>query len=62
MSNVPTMAYDTCMACIIKVHAVLLQLAPVGMPSLQTLTEREADNFGIFLRASLQSTQGWWVS
>lgn len=49
-------------SCIYKLHAVLLQLVPLGMPLLHTLTEREADNFGIFLREVLQSIQGWWVS
>ena len=29
---------------------------------LHTMTEQEADNFGIFLREMLQMVMGWWVS
>lgn len=41
---------------------LFLQMVPLVMPLLQTLTEQEADNFGIFLREILQSVMGWWVS
>ena len=47
-----------------KLTAVMLslQMVPLGMRLLHTMTEQEADNFGIFLREMLQSVMGWWVS
>ncbi len=39
-----------------------LQLVPTGLTMLYTMTEREADNFGIFYREVLSTTKGWWVS
>lgn len=39
-----------------------LQLVPTGLTMLYTMTEREADNFGIFYREVLSTVKGWWVS
>ena len=39
-----------------------MQLVPTGLTLLYTMTEREADNFGIFFREVLSSIKGWWVS
>ena len=39
-----------------------MQLVPTSLTLLYTMTEREADNFGIFFREVLRSIQGWWVS
>ena len=58
-----TMNSITAFVIYISVCMVLfLQMVPLVMPLLQTLTEQEADNFGIFLREILQSVMGWWVS
>ncbi|KAL0019528.1 hypothetical protein WJX77_005771 [Trebouxia sp. C0004] len=36
-------------------------LVPTGLTMLYTMTEREADNFGIFYREVLSTIKGWWV-
>jgi len=41
---------------------LFLQLVPTGLTMLYTMTEREADNFGIFFREVLSTIKGWWVS
>ena len=43
-------------------HVFFLQLVPTGLTMLYTMTEREADNFGIFYREVLSTVKGWWVS
>ena len=43
-------------------HMCVVQLVPMGLTLLFTMTEREADNFGIFFRELLRCIQGWWVS
>ncbi|DBB02120.1 TPA: hypothetical protein ACH3X3_011159 [Trebouxia sp. C0006] len=37
-------------------------LVPTGLTMLYTMTEREADNFGIFYREVLSTVKGWWVN
>ncbi|KAA6416485.1 MAG: hypothetical protein FRX49_13545, partial [Trebouxia sp. A1-2] len=37
-------------------------LVPTGLTMLYTMTEREADNFGIFYREVLSTIKGWWVN
>lgn len=37
-------------------------LVPIGLTLLFTMTEREADNFGIFFREVLRCIQVWWLN